>query len=466
MKSLTISIAATLILATGQVVRAQEESERLTNVSVTDVTNAARPAIHSYLALLASNVNERTEAAEAIRQNWCMDDAGLLIEAAQFTNRFEIRAAILDLLASESGQSLGADFDAWYQWLWNRDVSLHPNYATFKREIYRFLDPRFAEYFSDDQNSTIRLDEIRWGGVRRDGIPPLSDPKTISADQATYLNDSDVVFGVSLNGQSMAYPKRILAWHEMVKDHVGGLSINGVYCTLCGSMILYETEVDGKHYELGTSGFLYRSNKLMYDHQTKSMWSTLKGEPVVGELVGKGIKLKPRHVVTTTWRQWKADHPETDVLSIETGHRRDYGEGVAYHDYFATDDLMFTVPKIDKRLKNKDEILVIRAGESEPLAIATDYLFKHPVYHDQVSEISFVILTDPTGANRVYRSGGVEFDRILGNQSLRDKTGGRWAITEDALVCEKDGGHLGRLPAHRAFWFGWYADHPDVRLIK
>ena len=97
----------------------------------------------------------------------------------------------------------------------------------------------------------------------------------------------------------------------MVKDHLGGQSINGVYCTLCGSMIVYDTMIGDKHYELGTSGFLYRSNKLMYDHATESMWNTITGEPVIGPLVGKGIKLSPMTVVTTTWGRWKQLAPAT-----------------------------------------------------------------------------------------------------------------------------------------------------------
>ena len=251
----------------------------------------------------------------------------------------------------------------------------------------------------------------------------------------------------------------------MVKDHVGGLSINGVYCTLCGSMIIYETEFGGIHYELGTSGFLYRSNKLMYDHGTKSMWSTLKGEPVVGPLVGKGIKLKSRHVVTTTWGQWKADHPDTDVLSLNTGHRRDYGEGVAYRSYFATDDLMFTVPKIDKRLKNKDEVLIVRVGK-EPVAIAAEFLTNNRVYHDQNDGTAFVVVTDISGANRVYESKDIQFDKHAGYRMIGSKDGQQWRVTEDALVSKDQSKRLNRLSAHRAFWFGWKADHPNVRLVK
>ena len=428
------------------------------------VVTDQHPPIDSFKALLGNQHQKRVDALATISAQWNDDDAGLMMESARFSQDPRSRDAIMNMLATKSGKQFG-DFDQWYQWIWNQDVKLHPNYASFKHDLYRQIDPLFAEYFSDNYKSTIRLDEIRWGGVRRDGIPPLKNPETILAAQATYLNDSDVVFGVSFGGKARAYPKRILAWHEMVKDHVGGLSINGVYCTLCGSMIIYETEFGGIHYELGTSGFLYRSNKLMYDHGTKSMWSTLKGEPVVGPLVGKGIKLKSRHVVTTTWGQWKADHPDTDVLSLNTGHRRDYGEGVAYRSYFATDDLMFTVPKIDKRLKNKDEVLIVRVGK-EPVAIAAEFLTNNRVYHDQNDGTAFVVVTDISGANRVYESKDIQFDKHAGYRMIGSKDGQQWRVTEDALVSKDQSKRLNRLSAHRAFWFGWKADHPNVRLVK
>jgi hypothetical protein len=427
-------------------------------------TENERPSIDAFTTLVGSDSGARIAALKSISSQWNDSDAGLMIESARFAREPRTRAAIISLLSSSTGKDF-KDLDSWYQWIWNRDAKLHPNYATFKRNLYRKIDPRFAEYFSDAYDATIRLDEIRWGGVRRDGIPPLSKPETLPATEANYLNDSDVVFGVNFGGQSRAYPKRILAWHEMVKDTVGGLSINGVYCTLCGSMIVYETEVDGKHYELGTSGFLYRSNKLMYDHETKSMWSTLNGKPVVGPLVGKGIQLKSRYVVTTTWGQWKADHPDTDVLSLNTGHRRDYGEGVAYKDYFSTDKLMFTVPKIDKRLKNKDEVLIVREG-GEPVAISAGFLSQNRIYHDRNGDVSFVVVTDTSGANRVYDSADIVFDRHVNPKTIRSKDGIEWNVTEDALVSENGSRKLVRLSAHRAFWFGWYADHPDVRLLK
>lgn len=444
-------------------------TQRDSGVIATAVQNVApapaRLPIEMFVALIGNDPATRIASLAAITQNWNVGDIPMLIESARFAANPQTTLAILQTMKSQTGQDLGGDLDDWYRWVWNQDIDVHPNYATFKKTLYSQIDPRFAEYFDDSRPNTIRLDEIRWGGVRRDGIPPLKNPETIPVSQAGYLADSDIVFGVEFGGQSRAYPKRILAWHEMVKDVVGGRSINGVYCTLCGSMIVYDTKLDGKHYELGTSGFLYRSNKLMYDHETKSMWSTLEGSPVVGPLVGQGIELEPLYVVTTTWGQWKSLHPDTDVLSRNTGHRRDYGEGVAYRDYFATDDLMFIVPKLDNRLKNKDEVLIVRDTKTEPIAIAAEFLSNHRIHPITLGSRRLVVLTDESGANRVYEVGDVTIDRWVDAMHVSSADAETFTVTEDGLVSDQ-GRTLARAAAHRAFWFGWSAAFPGTKLIQ
>ena len=137
------------------------------------------------------------------------------------------------------------------------------------------------------------------------------------ADEASYLEDGHVVFGVVAGGEARAYPKRIMGWHEMAIDRLGGVELTIVYCTLCGTAIPYESILDGRHVRFGTSGLLYRSNKLMFDHGTWSLWNTIMGEPVVGPLVGTGVRLTHRAVVTTTWGEWRRMHPGTTVLSLE-----------------------------------------------------------------------------------------------------------------------------------------------------
>ncbi len=441
-------------------------------------SQAATPAkqpplipITTFLAILEPNTRLSEASVAKVIADWRDDYAPLLLEMFGFIASSYTESLAMDHLMKVS-RVTSRDPNALYQWVWAKNLTPHPQYAEFKARLYEVIDPRFRAYFDKNPSTSIRLDEIRWGGVRRDGIPPLKNPKMISAAEATYLGDQDIIFGVAIDGDVRAYPKRILAWHEMFKDRIAGRELNGVYCTLCGSMILYDTTVKGVQYELGTSGFLYRSNKLMYDHATESMWSTLNGAPVVGPLVGKGIVLPSLFVVTSTWGEWKKRHPGTLVLSLDTGHERDYSEGNAYRAYFATDQLMFGVPKVDNRLRNKAEILALRFNDSaaspsanSQLAISADFLNKNPVYQDQLGKTAFVVFTDASGANRVYESKGKRFGSYDRDSSAKDATGGQWQVDEASL--KGPGGEtLKRLSAHRAFWFGWYSAHPTTRLVK
>ena len=427
----------------------------------------AQVPLQAFLGVLNTNPAAARTSLATIRDGWRDAYTAPLLELVAFVPASSVQTEVLAHLEKITGLRAGGDLNALYEWLWAREPGEYPDYAEFKAALYEQVDPRFREYFGKGRKTVIRLDEIRWGGVWRDGIPPLKNPKMIPAKQATYLADGDIVFGVAIDGDVRAYPKRILAWHEMVKDRIAGRELNGVYCTLCGSMILYDATVNGVHHELGTSGFLYRSNKLMYDHATKSLWSTLEGTPVVGPLVGTGIELQTLRVVTTTWGAWRKRHPGTTVLSLDTGHQRDYAEGAAYREYFASDRLMFGVPKLDARLPNKAEVLALRTSRTpaDQLAISAGFLSANRVYHDRIGSQPFVVLTDASGANRVYESGDLRFASWDGESAVRDSAGRTWNMTEDRLSGPA-GASLKRLPAHRAFWFGWYAAYPATRLVK
>ncbi len=419
-----------------------------------------------FLDLLVDSSGMQQEYLSVIESHWQPSMVPMTIEVLRFSQSRSLSLNLLDLLTKKTGQDFGYKLDRWYEWWWSKPEERHPHYASFKSLLYRDIDPLFAEYFSDDRQTTVRLDEIRWGGVRQDGIPPLRDPNMINATAADYLADSDVVFGVEINGDARAYPKRILAWHEMFVDSIGGTKFAGVYCTLCGAVILYETNHNGVTHEMGTSGFLYRSNKVMYDKKTQSLWNTTRGEPVVGPLVGKGIQLKRSFLVTTTWGEWRKRHPDSTVLSLKTGYRRNYDEGEAYRNYFATDELMFTVPKKDKRLANKDEVLALYFPETsdKTLAISADYLSTRPVYQHALGPQELVVFTDKSGANRVYDSSGIRFKSYDGNETAIEESGDKWTLTESGMT-NSEGTTLPRLAAHRAFWFGWYATFNDTELV-
>lgn len=425
------------------------------------------PEVRAVLIVVGVEPGDVADAIDYIDSNWQPELTPMLIDALTLTSNAQHLQALLVLLQVRTGQNHSYDIHAWYEWLWNQPALEHPQYGSFKSILFSYLDPKFSAYFNDQQTRNIRLDEVRWGGVKQDGIPPLRGPKMLAATEADYLDDSNIVFGIAVNGDVRAYPKRILAWHEMFVDTVGGVPVTGVYCTLCGTMILYKSEINGVEHQFGTSGFLYRSNKLMYDQATQSLWVTLLGQPAIGPLAEQDLALEHLSVVTTTWGEWRRRHPETQVLSLDTGHSRDYGEGIAYQDYFATDDLMFNVPNLDERLANKDEVLGLLFPEQseQPLAISADFLINNPVYHDRIGKLDFVVLTDPSGANRVYDNKGLQFSQYDGAETAVDDQGRTWQLTEDALV-GSDGETLNRLPAFRAFWFGWYSAYAQSRLVQ
>ena len=435
------------------------------------------PDIELFLTAATAGDERAERALDEIRARWRPGYAGMIWDMARLLRPPSPRligfVTLVRFLEQQTGQRFGRNLARWSQWAWDQPYDPHPDYGYLKGQWYGRIDPRFAHFFPRGVRSSIRLDEIEWGGVAVNGIPPLEYPEKLPAAEAGYLEDGHVVFGVALNGEARAYPKRILAWHEMALDRVGGVELTVVYCTLCGTVIPFESVAEGSRRTFGTSGLLYRSNKLMFDHETRSLWNTFEGEPVVGPLVGSGLRLTPRAVVTTTWGEWRARHPATTVLSLDTGHRRNYDEGAAYRAYFATDDLMFQVSTTDpeRRLKNKAEVLVMRfddpdSGARRPLAIAADLLAARRVFRHRFAGRDLVVVTSARGANRVYEAGGVRFARHVGG-AVVDEDGRRWRVTEAALELASDRSvRRPRLPAQRAFWFGWYAQFPDTALIR
>jgi hypothetical protein len=386
-----------------------------------------------------------------------------------------VRARLTRFLERRTGQRFGDDLRAWRRWIWARPYEPHPDLAAFKATLYAAVDPRMADFFAAAEGAAIRLDEIDWGGVGVNGIPPLDHPRIVAAADAGWLDDKHVVFGLLVGGEARAYPKRILAWHELARDRLGGVELSIVYCTLCGTVVPYESLAGGVLRTFGTSGLLYRSNKLLFDEESKSLWSTADGRPVVGLLAGSGLELAAHPVVTTTWGDWRKRHPGTTVLGIETGYRRDYREGAAYRDYFGTQRLMFEIPRSDGRLENKDEVLALLlrppgAGELAPrqaLALDLAFLRKRPLHQRRFAGRDLVILMSRSGANRVYES-SVAFAAFDGDETLVDGQGGRWRVAEEKLAPPAGSGSPAapRLAARRAFWFGWHAQFPDTELVR
>ncbi|MEP1962517.1 DUF3179 domain-containing protein [Tateyamaria sp.] len=408
-------------------------------------------------APLSGTTSEFNAAMAFIKARGNPDMAAGLITSLRFSRARGPQIA--DALTAITGQD---HFTDWFEWtLWqerNPQIKPHPDFPAFIREVLVRVDDNFADFLRPEHiqpdKMKIRLEEITWGGVVKDGIPSLDNPVLISAEQAGYLKGDDLVFGVSINGDVRAYPLRIMGWHEMFNEVIGGVPVALAYCTLCGSGILFETDVAGRSKPLvfGSSGFLYRSNKLMFDRETNSLWNQYTGQPVVGPLVDSGIALKQRPVVITTWDSWKASNPDTKVLDVETGHRRNYGSGVVYNDYFSSPDLMFPAVVNQDAHKQKDYVFAVRqfgAARAWPL----DAFAATPLINDAIADTPLVLIGDAqTRSVRAYERGAHSF--TAQNGKINDQTGAEWRVAEDMLL-GPDGTNLPRVAGHISYWFAW-----------
>ncbi len=370
-----------------------------------------------------------------------------------------VRERLVRFLEEQTGQDFGDDLRAWRRWAWRLPYEPHPDYAAFKAALYSNVDQRMGQFFPVGGEERIRLDEIDWGGVPINGIPPLDHPKHIPAGQADYLEDKHVVFGIEVGGEARAYPKRILAWHELARDQLGGTELTIVYCTLCGTVIPYGAEAGGEHFTLGTSGLLYRSNKLMFDKETMSLWSTIEGRPVIGTLAARydELELPAYPVVTTTWREWKALHPDTTVLSLDTGLRARLLGGRRL-------PLLLRAPTSScstcrswtsgSRTRSRSSPCGCRParsgddGELQALALSAKFLEKkqNRVFHRSFAGHELVIVTSGDGANRVYDAGETRFVTQEKDGRLRDSSGGFWRLTETRTRARGRGRHTQAPP--------------------
>jgi Protein of unknown function (DUF3179) len=361
-------------------------------------------------------------------------------------------------LAALTGEAAGKTWPQWALWLQaHPEIEPFAGFDGFKADVMAVIDPEFRSFLYPGVAHEIRLEEILWGGVPKDGIPALTNPALIAPAEATWLTPDELVFGVEINGDVRAYPLRILDWHEMFNDVVGGVPVSLAYCTLCGSGILYDTRVPGRDepFVFGSSGFLYRSNKLMYDQATHSLWNQFTGRPVVGPLTGSGIELAVLPVTIARWQDWQAAHPATKVLSLATGFERDYTPGRPYGDYFASPELMFPVLVEDARLAPKDYVFALRVDgqfEAWPLAAFAG----GRVLNDRIGALPVVLIGDAASRTvRAYRSDGRSFAPGAQPGTLQ-ADGKPWRIEESALVGPQ-GERLARLPGHIAYWFAWQA---------
>lgn len=211
--------------------------------------------------------------------------------------------------------------------------------------------------------------QILSGGPAKDGIPALTAPKVVPVADADFPEARGQVVGVVIGEQARAYPIGILDWHEAINDTLGGVPIVVTHCPLCRSSLVFRRDVGGKVREFGISGLLYQSNVLLYDRQARtkdeSLWSQAAMTAVCGTAAKLGLRLELVDSTLTTFGDWRTQHPDSTVVSLETGYDRPYRQQ-AYSGYFGSDRLMFPVAnRTDRRpdLRDKDMVLVVMIGD-------------------------------------------------------------------------------------------------------
>ncbi len=207
------------------------------------------------------------------------------------------------------------------------------------------------------ENLQINWRDVRAGGPPKDGIPALTLPAFVPVQATGYFREDDRVVVVDIEGDVRGYPFSILNWHEAVNDVVGGVPLAVIYCPLCDSVSVVDRRIQGDTLEFGISGLLYESNVLLYDRTHNALWSQVGLEAVSGPYAGQSLKHQPWSIMRfDTFRQ---QHPDAEVLSMDTGHQRNYAHN-PYQRYFESGRLMFPVSKRDRRLPDKEPVIGIR----------------------------------------------------------------------------------------------------------
>lgn len=415
------------------------------------------------LAALDPLARERAAAGLLTRA-----DPGLLVPLADqlFFTPGALREQCLRVMAGLAGERGRTRYFDWVEYLGSHPELVPPaGYVGWKGRQLARIDPRFAGVLREGVPVRLPPGEIVSGGVRFDGIPSLDYPPLQAAASATYLRDDEAVFGAELAGDARAWPLRILSWHEMLNDRLGGDPVTLSYCTLCRSALLFRARLpDGTETTFGSSGLLYRSNKLMFDRRTRTLWSNLTGEPVLGPLAADPRPLEQLPLTLTTWGAWRRQHPETSVLALQPDLVSRYG-----YDYRpgAADarraGVAFPVPRRDRRLADREEVYGLRVG-----ALAKAYpltaLLAAGIVEDTLGGKPVLLLAEPSsGAVRAYRRGERHF-RAAGDGTLRDERGVLWRIEEESLLPADGTAPLPRLPGAHSYWFAWQAFFPATEL--
>ena len=278
--------------------------------------------------------------------------------------------------------------------------------------------------FNEATKKSVALTDLRQGCPARDCIPSIDSPKFLAAKEASHVADDDLVITLSYKGEYRAYPSRILDHHEIVNDTIAGDALAITWCPLCGSAVGIKRSIDGKITEFGVSGVLYNSDLVLYDRATDTLWDQIEAKGVVGPMTGTKLVLVP--VSVSKWSKWRDKHPDTLVLSTDTGFDYDYTPD-RFAEYRESTRLFMPVSASDERVHAKTVVYGFELP-SGAVAYAESVLQKGGHYsHDLDGEEAVVTLHD---------DGTVSMQR--GDQTYRPI---------------------------RVYWFAWYTFHPETDLI-
>lgn len=344
------------------------------------------------------------------------------------------------------------------------------------------LDDPLADEFPDP---LVPISEIISGGPPPDGIPPLDDPVFADVAEATdLLEPKESVVALVVDGDARAYPARVLIWHEIVNDTVGGVPVSVTYCPLCNSAVSYRREVNGVETTFGTSGSLYASALVMYDRLTESLWTHFDGRAVVGVLAGTQLEAIASPLVA--WEDFATSYPDGKVLDwTQTGFERDYGRNpyVGYDNAEAQPFLFRGV--VDDRERAMQRVVGITTGGMS-VAYSTAVLAtgERSATSAMVGDVELMILWkagqssaldastvgggDDVGAVGVFvpeLDGRALSLSVRGGVFVDEETGSTWSITGAATDGPLEGGQLQRVEHLDTFWFAWSTYRPETSLI-
>ena len=277
--------------------------------------------------------------------------------------------------------------------------------------------------FDDATKKTVPLDKLMQGCPARDCIPSIDSPNYVAADKADHLIDDDLVITLAYEGEHFAFPTKILDHHEIVNDTFAGVPLAITWCPLCGSAVGIERTVGGTTTTFGVSGVLYNSDLVLYDRATETLWDQIEAQGIVGPMTGERLTLVP--VSMSKWGRWRAKHPDTLVLSTDTGFEKDY-TGDRFAEYRESTRLFMPVSATSERLHAKT---VVYGFDLDVGEIAyTEELLAEPFTHELAGEEAVVTISDD-GTVSMQRNGQTHYPI-------------------------------------RLFWFAWYTFHPETELAK